>query len=294
MLPRSLRKQLYYYSSPFGGLKEVEETLSQDQLVDLTLHNDPILIVDPTMAAFSDPNEEGIDLTGYGFNPGSSFSVYNDRNEFLYKRFSEGNFGNHSFDKTTLQETDHVHYLQLIFYNSVPFRILLWVVRKPPISQIKKVISKSKLERDRSVIRSGTELLIILGRSVQLNGSPIDFYYLEGSEGNISLSNLIQTAQEKSQHLQYQPNDAIYMRPMSSLWSYLEQDGVPLVPTDDTSHYVGIDPNQVNVTPESFMVINFRRRQPQKIMANKSIKPSSPGISSKNSLNSASIVLERG
>jgi len=291
MLPNSLRKQLSYYSYPFGGLREIESALSEDQLVDLSLHDDPILIVDPTLPVFSDL--EGIDISAYGFNPGTSFSIYNDKNEFLYKRISEGSFGDHSFDREVLESTDHAHYLQLIFNSSVPNRVLLWVARKPSIQKVSKVISASKLERDRSIIRSGVELLFTFGNSVRFNGEDIDFYYLEGVEGNLTVSSLIRSAKERYQHFQYKPRDVIYLKPKSSLWAYIEQDGRPLIGSNDVSQYIGIDPDQVNITLEGIISINFRNRQPKKIMANKPINPSSVGISSKNSISSTSIVLER-
>lgn len=289
MLPNSFRRKLAYYSTPFGGLKEIESLLEEERLVDLVISEDPIVLINPLMSIFKD-NEVGLDLTQFEFSPGSSFSVFNDQDEFLYKRSSSRYFGNQEIDRQVVETTNHGRYLQLRLDNPIPKRVLLWVYRRPTEQQIQKKLWALEREKDAQRPPKETELIVQFSRSVKLEDYPISVYYLEGYT-NVSKKELISISEDKFQNLTYYPNDILYMRPKSDLTLYIEQNNTPLTWLEDS--LINLDPNQLELSEEGIITLTLRKKRSRKISANQSIKATDLEISSNQKVSSAGFTLRR-
>lgn len=265
-LPTSLRAELSQYVQPFGGLRAIEEELPEEKLADIALHNGTVLTVNANLPAFTDDNADPIDLTAYGFTPGGSYVVYDEDGNYLYRQFSQKGFGTSRADRVTVEQTPHAHYFQILFPSPTPRRLIMWIVRRPNQKEIRKRIGEARRVRDLLNYYPNNKLILYFGRDVLGSPNPINLYYLEGDRGRISRSDLKSLAEENSQFVSYRPQEAVYLLPRASVWLYLEQDGIPLIPSSD-GKITGIAPQQLQVADDQVMTVDFEAKGPQRVSA---------------------------
>jgi hypothetical protein len=272
-LPNSLRQQLAFYAKSFGGLQSIEGILSESQLAELALSEDPILLVSPFQPTFKGEESDPINLTSYGFTPNNTFSIYRDNGEFLYRRQSKGGFGDNIWDKRAIWSIDHGHYYQLIEDQSYR-RLFLWVYKEPTSDQISRRIKETLRRRDKNLTNTRNELILFFNHSVP--NEPVTVYYWEGSQGNLDKTRLIDLAEENEQVIKSRPKDSIYLLPRdNAFWFYAEQAGNPLTISDEEYDIAGLGRSQFNISSEKVFFLDYSRRSGRTISMNTPIRPTS-------------------